>query len=91
MAGNSGTMTSNVVDPRKVREVNALSVADPGFPRGGGANPPGAPTYDFAKFPQKQHEIESILTPGVGSLILPLRSATDYGKLILKLILDLQT
>ena len=40
-------------------------MADPGFPRGGGANSPGgAPTYDFAKFPQKLHEIERIWTPG---------------------------
>ena len=32
----------------------SFSVADPGFPLGGGANPPGgAPTYDFAKFSQK--------------------------------------
>ena len=43
------------------------SVADPGFPRGGGANPPGgAPTYDFAKFSQKLHEIERIWTPRGG-------------------------
>ena len=42
-------------------------VADPGFPRGGGANSPGgAPTYDFAKFSQKLHEIERIWTPGGG-------------------------
>ena len=35
-----------------------MAVADPGFPRGGGANSPGgAPTYDFAKFFQKLHEI----------------------------------
>ena len=42
-------------------------MADPGFPRGGGANSPGgggAPTYDFAKFSQKLHEIERIWTPG---------------------------
>ena len=40
------------------------AVADPGFPRGGGANSPGgAPTYDFAKFSQKLHEIERIWTP----------------------------
>ena len=39
-----------------------LSGADPGFPVGGGANPPGeAPTYDFAKFCEKLHEIEKIL------------------------------
>ena len=36
------------------------TVADPGFRRGGGANPRGAPTYDFAKFSQKLHEIEII-------------------------------
>ena len=44
-------------------------MADPGFPQGGGANSPGgggAPTYDFAKFSQKLHEIERILTPGGG-------------------------
>ena len=34
------------------------TVADPGFPRGGGANSPGGtPTYDFVKFYQKKHEI----------------------------------
>ena len=38
-------------------------VADPGFPLGGGANPPGAPAYDFAKFSKKSHEIERIWTP----------------------------
>ena len=31
---------------------------DPGFPVGGGANPRGAPTYDFAKISEKLHEIE---------------------------------
>ena len=42
------------------------TVADLGFPRGGGANSPGggAPTYDFAKISQKLHEIERIWTPG---------------------------
>ena len=43
-------------------------VADPGFPQGGGTNSAGggllAPTYDFAKFSQKLHEIERIWTPG---------------------------
>ena len=55
------------------------TVADPGFPRGGGANSPGgAPTYDFAKFFQKLHEIERIWAPrgGGASLAPPLRSAT---------------
>ena len=32
-----------------------------GFPIGGGAKPPGGPTYDFAKFSKKLHEIEKIL------------------------------
>ena len=42
-------------------------MADLGLPRGGRANPPGgAPTYDFAKFSQKLHEIERIWTPGGG-------------------------
>ena len=41
-------------------------MADPGLPQGGGANSPGegAPTYDFAKFSRKLHEIERILTSG---------------------------
>ena len=55
------------------------AVADPEFPRGGGANSPGgAPTYDFAKFSQKLHEIERIWAPrgARASLVPPLRSAT---------------
>ena len=42
------------------------TVADPGFPRGGGANSPGggAPTYEFVEFSQKLHEIERIWTRG---------------------------
>ena len=38
-----------------------LTVAD----LDGGANPPGVPTYDFATFSQKLHEIERIWTLGV--------------------------
>ena len=37
---------------------------DPRFPRGGGAKSRGGPTYDFAKFSQKLHEIEKIWTRG---------------------------
>ena len=52
-----------------------LSVADPGFPRGGGTNSPrgggGAPTYHFAKFSQKLHEIERIWAPGGGASLAP--------------------
>ena len=46
--------------------INKLSLmADPGFPRGGGANSPGgAPTYDFAIFSRKLHEIERIWAQG---------------------------
>ena len=39
------------------------AVADPGFPPGGGVNPPGgagAWTNKFAKFSQKLHEFERI-------------------------------
>ena len=51
----------------------SCAVADPGFPRGGGANSPGvgAPTYDFTKFCQKLHEIERIWTPGGARLSRP--------------------
>ena len=54
------------------------TVADPGFPRRRGANPPGggALTDDFAKFSQKLHEIERIWTRG--HPLRPLRS--DTGK-----------
>ena len=39
-----------------------MAGVDPGFPIRGGANhPEGAPTYHFAKFSKKQHEIEKIL------------------------------
>ena len=48
--------------------VNNKTLADPEFPRGGGLDPGGGvlvgigvPTYDFAKFYQKLHEIERIL------------------------------
>ena len=46
-----------------------LAGADPGFPVAGGANPPGgAPTYDFAKFREKLHDIEKILGRGGGCM-----------------------
>ena len=40
------------------------AVADPGFPRGGGANSLGGANIRFAKFSEKLHEIERIWTPG---------------------------
>ena len=50
--------------------IKEMTVADLGFPRGGGANSPGgAPTYDFAKISQKLHEIERIWTPGGGGRV----------------------
>ena len=57
-----------------------LPGADPGFPVGGGANPPGgAPTYDFAKFCEKLHEIEKILgRGGARAGCAPPKSATGY-------------
>ena len=43
----------------------SLSVADPGFPRGGGANPKGGvPTYYLVNFSRKLHENEEILGRG---------------------------
>ena len=51
-------------------------MADPGFPRGGAPTTQLAPTYDFAKFSQKLHEIERIWTGGVPRA--PLRSATEF-------------
>ena len=64
------------------------SVADPGFPRGGIANSPGGvPTYDFAIFSQKLHEIERIWTPGEARVSrVPLRSATGHGTCDFKII-----
>ena len=59
-----------------------LPVADPGFLRGGGANPKGggAPTYYLANFCRKLHENEEILDQrGGASLAPPLRSATAYS------------
>ena len=53
-------------------------MADPGFPRGGGANSPReVPTYDFAIFSRKLYEIERIWAP----LTPPPRSATGSGNL----------
>ena len=56
-------------------------VADPGFPRGGGANSPGGHQHtNLPHFPQKLHEIERIWTPrgaarpSLPSLDLPLVS-----------------
>ena len=67
-----------------MKKLEPFSVADPGFPRGGGANSPGgAPTYDFAIFSQKLHEIERMWAPVCGggggtSLAPPLRSVTGF-------------
>ena len=45
-----------------------LSGVHPGFPVGGDANSPeGGPTYDFAKFSKKLHEIEKFLGRGGGA------------------------
>ena len=52
------------------------SGADPGFNVGGGANPWGAPTYDFAKISEKLHEIEKILVRMGGG---GLRSAAGHN------------
>ena len=48
------------------RVIIAKSGTDLGFSVGGGANPQGAPTYKFARFSQKLHEIKKILILGWG-------------------------
>ena len=59
-------------------QYKTFTVADPGFPRGGGANPLGAPAYDLSKISQKLHENERIWTGGGEACpSRPLRSATD--------------
>ena len=45
-------------------EGTLFAVADPGFSRGGGVNPPGG--REHAKFSRKLHEIERIWTPRGG-------------------------
>ena len=53
-----------------------FAVADPGFPRGGGANFPGGRQHTILpKFPKKLHEIERIWTPRGGAR--PLRPPLD--------------
>ena len=56
-------------------------MADPGFPRGGGANSQGgAPGYEFIKISRKLHEIKENSAPrggGGASPAPPLRSATE--------------
>ena len=53
-------------------------MADPGFPRGDGANfcggvdgGRGTPTYEFAKFSQKLYEIERVGIPGARAPLDP--------------------
>ena len=46
------------------------------FPEEDAPTPQGAPTYDFAIFFQKLHEIERIWAPGGRIPRAPLRSAT---------------
>ena len=56
--------------------VMPLTGADSGYHVGGGFNHlGGAPTYDFAKFCEKLHEIEKIL--GRGGHAPPPQSAID--------------
>ena len=60
-----------------------VAVADPGFPQGGCQLSRGAPTYDFAKFSRKLHEIERIGCPGgrappVPPLNLPLSGSAFW-------------
>ena len=59
------------------------SVADPGFPRGGGANRKGgAPTYYLANFSRKLHENEEIL--GGGGVPVKLNGIFYHSKSMLQ-------
>ena len=62
------------------REWVPLTVADPGFPRGGGSNPQGGRQDTILlKFPENGMKLKKIRPPGRGhaSPAPPLRSATD--------------
>ena len=60
--GNENRRVDDMCSKSKVYP--SIAVADPGFPRGGGANTRGGVlAYDFAKFSPKLHEIERIWTP----------------------------
>ena len=62
------------------RQQTPRSGADQGYPVGGGSNlrGGGAPTYDFAKFYEKLHEIEKILgRRGACAGGAPPKSATE--------------
>ena len=61
--------------------------ADPGFPVGGGADPPGgeAPTYDFFKISQKLHEIKKILAPLGSATAISLCNIMSFQKEVLTL------
>ena len=61
---------------------SSLTVADPGFPRGGGVNPQrgGASTYDFANVFKNCIKFKEFGTPGGrGSKILLCRSTTTLN------------
>ena len=52
--------------------------ADSGFPVGGGANPPGSSTYNFAKLSEKLHKIEKVLGMGTRAGDAPLDPPLEY-------------
>ena len=59
---------SHIKPESEVRNIHlatfsTVSVADPGFPRGGGANSPGGRQHTMPYFPKKLHEIERIWPP----------------------------
>ena len=74
-----------MIRPRYSIRVSLLSGGSRISPRRGRQLPGGAPTYDFAKFSQKLHEIERIWTPrgGRASKMLLCRSALLLGSHVL--------
>ena len=64
-----GKLTKACVEQWRIQDFPEVGTPTLWVGVGGG----GVPTYDFAKFSQKLHEIERILTPREGGV--PLRSA----------------
>ena len=80
----SGKIKYNITGICTIRPSSQKSVADPGFPRRGGRQPPrwGCQPTILPNFYRKLHENERIWTPrgGRASLAPPLRSANENSR-----------
>ena len=69
---------SNKTDNSKISRSERIPVADPGFPRGGGANPGGRQHTILPNFPKNCMQLKEF---GPGATCVPrtpLRSATEF-------------